>query len=475
MTRQTCEVVVLGMGTCGEDASLRLADAGVDVIGIEENLIGGECPFWACIPSKFMAGSANLVDRARRADGLVGRVEVDPDWGVVASLIRSRITGGWDDAAGVERFESRGGRFLRGRGVLTAPKTVEVGDTTVVAERGVLLATGSGPKIPPIPGLAEAPYWTNHEAISVEELPASLAVLGGGPVGCELGQVFARFGVEVTFIEAADRLLGAGEPEASDLVAEALERDGATLRLGVRTESVTSDEGVIALELADGTTVTAERLLVATGRTADAMSLGVDSAGARTTNGFVEVDGLMRAAEGLWAIGDATGAGLLTEIAEYQGMIAVEDILGGNPQPASYDVVPTAVFTDPEVGSVGLTEAEAKAKNGDATVLVKNLANTFRGWTQSTDVVGIMKLVADRKDDRLLGATVVGPRATEVIGFLALAVQERVPLANLVHSIYAFPTFYGVVGEVLGAYGRGITRVLDPGSQPMFGDPQDSG
>lgn len=475
MTTQTCDVVVLGMGTCGEDASLRLADAGVDVVGIEERLIGGECPFWACIPSKFMVGSANLVTQARRADGLVGRVEVDPDWTIVASRIRSRITGGWEDSAGVDRFESRGGRFIRGRGRITAPRTVEVGDTTVFAERGVLLATGSRPMIPPIPGLAETPFWTNHEAIAVEELPASLAVLGGGPVGCELGQVFARFGVEVTFIEAADRLLGAGEPEASDLVAGALEREGATLRLGVRTESVASDDDAIHLALSDGTSVTAERLLVATGRTADTGSLGIESAGAKTNEGFVEVDQFMRAAEGLWAIGDVTGKGLLTEIAEYQGLIAVEDILGASPLPACYDVVPTAVFTDPEVGSVGMTEADAKAECADVEVQVKDLSTTFRGWTDPVDVSGMIKVVVDRDKDRLLGATVVGPRGTEVIGFLALAIQEQIPLANLVHSIYAFPTYYGGVGEILGAYGRGITRVLDPGSEPMFGDPPYSG
>lgn len=470
MTTLTCDVVVLGLGTSGEDAALRLAHSGVDVVGIEERLIGGECPFWACIPTKFMVASANLLTQARRADGLVGSVEVESDWSMVASRIRSQITGGWEDSAGVDRLESRGGRFLRGRGRITGPRTVEVGDTTVVANRGILLATGSRPMIPPIPGLADVPYWTNHEAVAVEELPTSLAVLGGGPVGCELGQIFARFGVDVTIIDAADHLLGPAEPEASSALVDALADDGAKVRLGVEAKSVTSDGAAIHLELSDGTNVSAERLLVATGRRADADSVGVESAGASTRRGFVEVDGLMRAADGLWAIGDVTGKGLLTEVAEYQGMIAVEDILGANPRPASYDVVPTAVFTDPEVGSVGMTEGEARSKGLDITVSVKNLRGTFRGWLQPAGVRGFVKLVADRDQDRLLGATVVGPTATEVVGFLALAVQERISLANLVHSIYAFPTFHGAIGEALGAYGRGITRVLDPGSAPMFDD-----
>lgn len=472
---ETCDVVVLGMGTCGEDAALRLAGAGLDVVGIEPRLIGGECPFWACIPSKFMVGSANLVKQARQADGLVGRVQVEPDWSTVASRIRSQITGSWDDSAGVARFEAKGGRFIRGRGEITAPGTVEVNGTTVVARRGVLMATGSQPMIPPIPGLSEIDYWTNHEAIETEDLPDSLAILGGGPVGCELGQVFARFGVDVTFIEGAERLLSHGEPEASTLVADALIQDGATLRLGLRADSVSSEDGLTVVHLNDGSTVTAERLLMATGRMADADSLGVAKAGATTIRGFVQVDGLMRAGERLWAIGDVTGKGLLTQVAEYQGMLAVEDILGGNPRPADYAAIPRATFTDPEVGSVGLTEAEARAAGHDVTVTVKDVRATFRGWVNASPLSGVIKLVADESQDRLLGATVAGPRATEVLGFLALAVQERTPLRNMVHTIYAFPTFYGGIGEAIGAYGRGITRVLDPDSEPMFTDPADVG
>ena len=471
--RETCDVIVLGMGTCGEDAALRLAKAGVDVVGIEGGLIGGECPYWACLPTKLMVRSALLVTEARRADGLVGSVRVDPDWELIASRVRSEVTGGWDDSAGVARFEVKGGRFIRGWGKITAPRTVQVDDTEVVARRGILLAPGSSPLIPPIPGLSDVSFWTNHEAVATESLPQSLLVLGGGSVGCELGQVFARFGSTVTIVEGEERLLTSEEPEASSLVAEALESEGVQLRLGTAAESVHEQGGSVVLSLSDGSSVKGERLLVATGRKADAESIGVNSADAATNNGFIEVDDRMRAADGLWAIGDITGEALLTQIAEYQGMIAVEDILGAEPTPADYSALPRATFTDPEVGGVGLTEDEARAAGHAVMVTVKDVRATFRGWLHATGNSGLIKLVADRSEDRLLGGTDVGPSATDVRGFLALAVQERIPLQHLVNSIYAFPTFYGGIGEALGAYGRGIVRVLDPDTLPMFDDPED--
>ena len=471
---ESCEVLVLGMGTCGEDAALRLARAGVDVIGIEGNLIGGECPYWACLPTKSMIRSAGLVAEARRAHGLVGEVSVTTDWSVIASRIRSEITGGWDDTGGVERFEARGGRFVRGWAKITGPNQVEVDGTAITADRGILVATGSSPVIPPIPGLSDVPYWTNREAIEVEELPGRLMILGGGPVGCELGQVFARFGVEVTIVEGEERLVRTEEPEAARLVAAGLTEDGIELRMGVRAVSVAGDAHGVTVQLDDGTEVAADRLLVATGRRADGDSLGVAAAGGSTNRGFVEVDGLMRAASGLWAIGDVTGKGLLTQVAEYQGMIAVEDILGAHPRPADYSAMPRAIFTDPEVGGVGMTEAEARGLGHDVNVSLKDVKSTFRGWLHKTGNSGLIKLVIDAEEERLLGATVVGPRATDVLGFLALAVQERIPVPNLVNMIYAFPTFYGGVGETLGAYGRGVVRVLDPETDPVVDDPPDS-
>ena len=346
---------------------------------------------------------------------------------------------------------------------------MEVDGETVQARIGILVATGSSPFIPPIPGLADVRYWTNHDAVEIEELPESLAILGGGPVGCELGQVFARFGVDVTIIEGADRILAHGEPEASAAIAEALEHDGVSIITGSHASQVSSDGRGVRVTLDSGEELEAERLLVATGRRADAEASGVTTAGAAVDRGFVEVDGRMRAADGLWAIGDVTGKGLLTQVAEYQGRIAVEDILGGDPEPADYSVNPLVTFTDPEVGSVGLTEEQAIADGHEVTVVVKDLQRTFRGWLHRTGNSGLIKLVA--VDGRLVGATLVGPRAGDVLGVLALAIKEQTPVERLVDSIYAFPTFYGGIGEALGAYGRGITRVLDPETAPLFDDP----
>lgn len=469
---ETCDVVVLGMGTCGEDASLRLARAGLDVVGVEGSLIGGECPYWACLPTKSLVRSAGLVAEARRADGLVGRVSVDPDWSLVAQRLRAEITGGWDDSGGVTRFEALGGRFMRGWGRVTGPRTVAVGDTSVVARRGIVVATGSRPVIPPIPGLVDLPYWTSRDVVAAENLPPSLVVLGGGAVGCELGQVLARFGVVVTVVEGRDRLLSDEEPEVSEAVAGALSADGVTVHTGARVTAVRSGGSGVVVDLEDGRQADGARLLVAVGRTSDGDALGVESAGATTSaKGFVRVDDRLRAADGMWAIGDVTGVGMLTEVALYQGLLAVEDVLGSTPPDADYTVLPRAVFTDPEVGAVGLTEAAARAQGREVTVVRKDLRATFRGWLHRTGNEGAITLVVDRAEERLVGASVVGPRATDVLGMLALAIHARVPISDLTRMMYAFPTFYGGVGEALGAYGRGLVRVLDPGTTPLVDDP----
>jgi len=464
------DVIIVGLGTCGEDVALRLLAAGLEVVGIEPRLIGGECPFFACLPTKSMVRSANLVAEARRADGLVGRVKVEPDWPLIAARIRSEITGGWDDSNGVARFEGRGGTFVRGRGHLTGPRTVAAGDQEFTARRGVVIATGSQPAIPPIPGLGSVPYWTTRDAVQAEQLPQSLIVLGGGAVGCELGQVFARFGVTVTIVEAADRVLPGEEPIASELVAAALADDGITIRAGQRAVSVAANGPAVVVDLDDGTHLTAERLLVAVGRSVDVSALGAAAAGLDVSSGFVAVDDHLRAADGVWAMGDVTGKGLLTHVALYQASIVVADILGRDPRPADYRALPRATFTDPEVASVGVTEVEARQLGIGVTVTTKDMAATFRGWLHRTGNQGATKLVVDRTSGILIGATVVGPHAGEVLGMLQAAVHLRTPLEELVGMMYAFPTFVGGVGEALGAYGLGIVRVLDPDADPLFSD-----
>lgn len=455
------DVVVLGVGTCGEDLSLRLLDAGLNVVGVEAALVGGECAYWACLPSKAMIRAANMLQEARRVEGMAGSIELTPDWGTVAERVRSEVTGGWNDSTAVERFENRGGRLVKGFGKLTGPRTVTVGDEAFTAQRGVVIATGSKPAIPNIPGLQEVDYWTTHDVIQVERLPKSLIVLGGGAIGCELGQTLSRFGVEVSIVEAGDRILPAEEPEVAKVVEAAFSAEGIQVHTNAAVQRVDSHDGSIVVSLVGGSKLESGRLLLATGRTVDVSGLGLESAGLDNQARFIQVDERMRATDGIWAMGDVTGKAMFTHVALYQSAIIAADILGVDHPPGRYDAVPRVTFTDPEVGSVGMTEKDAVVAGLDVVAVVKQLPATFRGWLHASEG-GIIKLIVDRKDGVLVGATVAGPQGGEVLGLLTLAVHVRVPLADLQSMIYAFPTFYGGVGEALGAYGRGLVTVLDP-------------
>jgi pyruvate/2-oxoglutarate dehydrogenase complex dihydrolipoamide dehydrogenase (E3) component len=461
------DVVLVGVGTGGEDLALRLLGAGLDVVGVEPKLIGGECAYWACLPSKLMIRAANLLQEARRVDGVAGTADVTPDWGLLATRVRQEVTGGWDDATAVARFEGRGGRLVRGYGRLTGPRTVAVGDDTYTARRGLVLATGSQPAIPPIPGLADVGYWTTHDVIAAETLPASVIVLGGGTVGCELGQVLARFGADVTIVEQRDRLLPAEEPEASAVIAAALSGESIAVHTGSPVEMVSADDGSIAVTTAAGAVHRAERLLVAAGRTLDVDALGLDAVGVDASIGRVPIDGRCRVADGVWALGDVTGTAMFTHVALHQAGIVADDILGLDPAEADERPPPRATFTDPEVAAVGLTEAAARAQGIAVDVVVKQLPATFRGWLHGPGNAGVFKLVVDRDAGVLVGATAVGPEAGETLGMLALAVHARVPLGTLRSMIYAFPSFHGGIGETIGGYARGLVTVLDPDFDPL--------
>lgn len=465
------DVIVLGVGTCGEDLSLRLLGAGLSVVGIEAALVGGECAYWACLPSKLMIRAANVLQEARRVDGMAGNATVVPDWPLVARRVRNEVTGGWDDSYAVQRFQSRGGLLVHGRGRLTGHDTVAVGDQTFTARRAIVLATGSRPVIPPIPGLDQVLYWTTHDVIQAETLPDSLIVLGGGAVGCELGQVLSRFGVQVTIVEAAERLMPSEEPEASEVIQAALSAEGIDVRTGAAVSGVEARNSGVVLTLENGGQISGQRLLVATGRLPNTKHIGLAAIGfdpaprAIPVNDRMQIDPAVRgssSAVALYAMGDVTGKAMLTHVALYQSAIVVAGILGLEHPPARYDAVPRAAFTDPELGAVGLTEAQARDGGRDVIAVVKQLPATFRGWLHGSGN-GIIKLVADRDSGVLLGATAVGPRAGDMLGMLNLAVHARVPLAELRSMIYAFPTFYGAIGEAIGAYGRGLATVIDPG------------
>lgn len=442
------DVVVIGLGPGGEAIASGLADAGLDVVGIEEHLVGGECPYWGCVPTKMMIRAANALAEARRVPSLAGTSTVTPDWTPVAQRI-AEAADSWNDCVAVERFERTGGRFVRGRGRLAGAGQVSVNGKFFETRRGIVIATGTRPWIPPIPGLDAVDYWTNREAVEIKELPSSLLVLGGGSVGLELAQVFARFGVDVTIVEALDQLLPNEEPDVGNLLATVLPRDDIKIRTGVSARAVSHDRDRITVELEDGTTVSAARLLVATGRRPDLAALGVASVGLDEHANTIRVDAHLRAGERVWAIGDVTGVGAYTHLATYQATIAAMDILGHAGPPADYRALPRVTFTDPEVGSVGLTERAALRAGLQVRVGLARVQSSARGWIHSDGNDGLVKLVEDADRGVLVGATFVGPDGGEVLGMLTLAVHAAVPVSELQRMIYAYPTFHRAIEDAL--------------------------
>ncbi|MGH9044829.1 MAG: dihydrolipoyl dehydrogenase family protein [Acidimicrobiales bacterium] len=445
------DVVVLGLGPGGEAAAKSLAEAGLEVVGIEARLVGGECPYWGCVPSKMLLRAAAALQEARRVDQLSGQAAVTPDFSRVARRIRTEATDGWDDRIAVERLALAGVKVVKARGRLLGNCSVSAAGEVFEARRGVLLNTGTEPWAPPIDGLAEAGYWTNREALESEVAPESMVVLGGGAVGVELAQAFARFGTAVTVVESADRLLQGEEPEASALLAEVLGHEGVMLYLGASVSGVRArgDNSVVSLEGVGE--LEARRLLVATGRRPDLGALGIASIGLDETASSIPVDARMRAADGLWAIGDVTGVGPFTHISMYQSAIAVRDILGQDGPVADYRALPRVTFTEPEIGSVGLTEDLARQRGVDVVASSSDLAASSRGWIHGPGGKGLFKLVADASRHVLVGATSVGPAGGETLGALTLAVHLELDLEVLGEVIYPYPTFQRGIQDALGA------------------------
>jgi pyruvate/2-oxoglutarate dehydrogenase complex dihydrolipoamide dehydrogenase (E3) component len=440
------DVVVVGLGPGGEAVATQLGQAGLDVVAVDRRLVGGECPYYACVPTKMMVRGSDVLAEGRRIPDYAGSSTVTSDWGPVHVRIRDEATADWDDQVAVERLQKDGVTFVRGEARLTGPRQVEVDGTTYTARRGVVLNTGTEPATPPIEGLAGTPYWTNRDISRLDELPGSLLVIGGGPVGLEIVQTFARFGVEVTVLESSERLLAPEEPESSALLAGVLEDEGIRVLTGVTISAVSYGDGQFSVQV-DGQTLQADRLLVAAGRRTNLAGLGLDAVGLDPDARVIEVDPHLRAADGLWALGDITGKGGFTHVSMYQSAIVVRDILKRDGPEASYHAVPHVTFTDPEVGSVGMTERQARDAGLNVRVATTDLGSSTRGWIHRSP--GLIKLVEDADRGVLVGATSVGPTGGEVLSMLVTAVHAEVPTDTLRSMIYAYPTFHRAVEDAL--------------------------
>jgi pyruvate/2-oxoglutarate dehydrogenase complex dihydrolipoamide dehydrogenase (E3) component len=441
------DVVCLGGGVAGEAIAGGLKDSGLTLAVVERELVGGECPYWGCVPSKTLIRSSETLTEAGRARELAAsRVE----WTVDFPKVSKRVL--WmardlDDTRPAAALEATGAKLFRGTGKLIDPRSVEVGGERLVARRAVVIANGSTAVIPSIPGLETVEFWTNRQAAIPRELPATLAILGGGAIGIELGQAFARLGSKVTVIESGSAFLHLEEPEAGAALRPHLEADGIVLSIGDPCVGIEKKSAGVVLRMKSGRTCEADRLLVATGRRPN--SDAWRPAGLATTErGWLKVDpATLEERPGVFGAGDVTGLGGFTHLAWYHGQIIARRLRGENAR-ADHTAVPRVTFTDPEVASVGLSEAAARARGIDVVVATADPAETARGYIHDFHG-GALKLVGDRARNVLVGATLVMPRAGETLGELVLAIRLATPLHALADVIHPFPAFNRVLGASL--------------------------
>jgi pyruvate/2-oxoglutarate dehydrogenase complex dihydrolipoamide dehydrogenase (E3) component len=435
MAEQRFDVVIIGAGPAGETVASRTAAAGLRTALVERELVGGECAYWACIPSKTLLRPGEVVNEAARAAG-TGSPSLAFDQVVP---YRDEMIRHLDDAKQVKGYEDDGVTVLKGHGSLRGPNALAVGDQTIESER-IVIATGSEPLIPPIDGLEQAGYWTNREATTLKKVPDSATVLGGGPVGVELAQMLRRFGSEVHLVEAAERLLSREDERVSELLLEALRQDQIDVRLGAQVTSVGATGSGRTVRFGEQEIV-ADELIVAVGRKPRLSELSLERAGIEPGEKGIEVDERCRAGEGIWAIGDVTGVMPFTHVGKYQGRVACADILG-RPVRADYGAVPRVVFSDPEVAAVGMTSDQAAAAGIEpVTSHIKLSESIARPWTYETDPRGELCVIADPKGQVLLGAWAVGPLAGEWIHYAALAIKTAAPLSVLKDTVAQFPSY----------------------------------
>jgi pyruvate/2-oxoglutarate dehydrogenase complex dihydrolipoamide dehydrogenase (E3) component len=457
------DVVCLGGGVAGEAIAEGLEDSGLTLAVVERELVGGECPYWGCVPSKTLLRSAETLSEAKRARVLAAsRVE----WIVDFPKVSERVL--WmarnlDDRHPAAAVEATGAKLVRGEGKLTDLHTVVVGERELIARRAIVIANGGTAVIPPIPGLDTIEFWTNRQAAIPKELPNSLGILGGGAIGVELGQAFARLGSKVTMIEASPTFLGLEEPEAGAALRPHLEADGVTLMIGdpcvgVKKQAAMHPAAAV-VHLKSGAAVSVDRLLVATGRRPNVEAWrGVGLA--QTDRGWLKVDPTtLEARPGIFGAGDVTGLGGFTHLAYYHGQVIARRLRGADAR-ADHLAVPRVTYTDPEIASVGLSEAAARARGIDVAVATADPAETARGYIHDFHG-GAVKLVADRDRGVLIGATLVTPRAGEIVGELVLAIKLRTPLSALADVIHPFPAFSRVLGQVLDELAANLTKITE--------------
>jgi dihydrolipoamide dehydrogenase len=458
------DVVIIGAGPGGEVALNTLAKEGLRLVLLEENVIGGECSNWGCIPTKTLLRPTELKGKSMRAAGIMTPAL---EWPAL-SAYRNYMVSDHDDSRSIERYEGRGITVLKERGRIAGPNRVEANGRVLETE-AIILATGSEAVVPPIPGLMEAGYWTNREATDLTEIPESAVVIGGGAVGIELGQFLARFGSRVTLVQGGDRLADREAPEIGDYLYEILTGDGIDVRLGAHAQAVRHDNGTRVVELDDGREAAGEVVIVAVGRRPRTQGLGLETVGIEPTRRGIGVDERCRAGDGVWAIGDVTGVAAFTHVAKYQGRIAATDILG-HPAKADYRAVPRVTFTDPEVAAVGITtEGDARAQGFEPASVVIDLPTSIaRPYTFQEKPHGKFGVVVDSARDVMLGAWAVAPLASEWIHLAVLAIRAEIPVPVLKDTIAQFPSFSEAFGAALRALPDGPGTMMDHHPHPMM-------